>query len=83
LDIVARHRGALVFVEVKTRHDVRFGGGEEAVTALKRRRMVRLAHDYLARHNAPECACRFDVVSIMLDGEQPVIEVFENAFADG
>ena len=80
LDIIARHRGALVFVEVKTRRDARFGGGVGAMTALKRRRMVRLAHDYLARHGAAESACRFDVVSIMLDGAQPMIEVFENAF---
>ena len=80
MDIIARHRGALVFVEVKTRRDERFGAGCEAVTAVKRRRMVRLAQDYLARHRAPDCACRFDVVSIMLDGEQSLVEVFENAF---
>jgi putative endonuclease len=70
----------LVFVEVKAREDLRYGDGAEAITALKRRRMARVALDYLARHQVTECPCRFDVVSIHFDAGQPVVEVFQNAF---
>ncbi len=81
LDIVARDGTTLVFVEVKTREGREFGGAAEAVTALKQRRMVRLAQEYLVRHQLGDCACRFDVVSIHFDEGRPSIEVFKSAFS--
>src|SRR5256885_12403464 len=80
LDIVARDGGTIVFVEVKTRNGRWFGGAAEAVTGLKRRRMVHLALEYLMRHRLSECPCRFDVVSIQLEAGRPVIEIHRNAF---
>ena len=80
LDIVARDGPTLVFVEVKTREGRDFGDGAEAVTVLKRRRMTRVALDYMMRNHIPECPCRFDVVSIRFDSGEPTIEVFQNAF---
>src|SRR5213595_743706 len=47
LDIVARDGPTLVFVEVKTRQGRSFGEAAEAVTALKRRRIVQLAMEYM------------------------------------
>jgi putative endonuclease len=79
-DIIARDRGTLVFVEVKARQDHAFGAAAEAIDRLKRRRMARLAVDYVMRHRLVDCPCRFDVVSIHLDDEHPAIEVFQNAF---
>src|SRR6476660_8190974 len=67
LDIVARDGDTMVFVEVKARIGRRFGEGVEAVTAVKRRRIVQLALDYVARHHLADCPCRFDVVSIHMD----------------
>jgi putative endonuclease len=80
LDIVARDGSTVVFVEVKTRGNRRFGPAAEAVHALKRRRMVGLALDYVARHRLTSSPCRFDVVSIHLEHGRPVVEVFKNAF---
>jgi putative endonuclease len=80
LDIVARDGQTLVFVEVKARHGCAFGEAAEAVTWLKRRRIQQLALDYVMRHHLTDCPCRFDVVSILYDGSQPVVEVFQNAF---
>lgn len=81
IDIVARDGQTVVFVEVKTREGREFGEAAEAVTRLKRRRMTQVALDYLARHHLTECPCRFDVVSIQMENEQPVIEVYQNAFS--
>jgi putative endonuclease len=84
IDIIARDGGTMVFVEVKARTGTAFGGGEEAVTWLKRRRITQLALEYMTRHRLGHCPCRFDVVSIHLGGERRVIDVFQNAFtADG
>ena len=80
IDIVARDGATLVFVEVKTREGHEFGEAVEAVTPLKRRRLVQLAQQYLARAHALDCACRFDVVSVQFDTPAPVVTVFQNAF---
>ena len=80
LDIIARDGPALVFVEVKARDSREFGDAAEAVTALKRRRIARLALDFVASHRLEGCSCRFDVVTVHLDGERVAIEVFPNAF---
>lgn len=80
LDIIARDGPTLVFVEVKARDSRAFGEPAEAVTAIKRRRMIRLALDYVMRQHLTDCPCRFDVVSIHFDAGRPVIDVYKNAF---
>ncbi len=80
LDIIARDGETVVFVEVKTRHDRAFGPAAEAVGFVKRRRMARLAMDYVLRHHLTNRPCRFDVVAIHFDQDRPVIEVFRHAF---
>lgn len=80
LDIIARDGRTLVFVEVKARQDREFGEAAEAVGVLKRRRMARLAVEYVTRHGLANCPCRFDVVSIHFDEGRPEIAVFRNAF---
>src|SRR5919202_1195203 len=80
VDIVARDGPTLVFIEVKARDGSSFGEPPEAVTALKRLRMARLATDYIMRQHLREGPCRFDVVSIQFDGGRPVVEIFQNAF---
>ena len=80
-DIIARDGPTLVFVEVKTRQDHRFGDAGEAVGHVKRRRMARLATEYMMHQRLTACPCRFDVVSIHMDGGKPAIEVFQNAFS--
>ncbi len=67
LDLVARDRGTLVFVEVRTRADDRFGGALEAVGHHKQRQVVRVARAYLALRRPRFDTCRFDVVAITGD----------------
>ena len=80
VDIIARDGPTLVFIEVKARECLEFGAGGEAITPLKRRRMAAIALDYLARNGLTESACRFDVVSVEIRGNVPMIEVYQNAF---
>ena len=85
LDIVARDRGTLVFVEVKARASRAFGDAAEAVTPLKQLRMTRLASEYLTRHHLHDCPCRFDVVAVQFDSDPAradaaEIVVIQNAF---
>jgi putative endonuclease len=80
IDIVARDGATLVFVEVKTRDGRAFGDAADAVTAYKRRRLSRLAQEYVTCERLHGCACRFDVVSIHVEAARPVVTVFQNAF---
>ena len=82
IDVIARDGATLVFVEVKTRDSHDFGEAAEAITPWKRRRMARIAVEYMMRHQIAESdsPCRFDVVSIHFDGGAPAIEIFRNAF---
>ncbi len=80
IDLIARHQGCLVFIEVKTRKSLRFGRPEEAVTPTKQRRLQRLAEYYLKQKRLKEQPLRFDVVAITLTGEGPLIEIIHEAF---
>jgi putative endonuclease len=71
----------LVFVEVRYRASTGFGGGAASVDAGKRRRLVRAAAAFLARH--PEFnghACRFDVVDASGPIASPTLRWIEDAF---
>ncbi len=81
LDLVLRLHDVLVFCEVKTRSGAAFGGGYEAVTASKRRKLRQLAELFLAEHGMRPNRVRFDVASVQLGRRgQPVVELFEDAF---
>ncbi|MCC7492404.1 MAG: YraN family protein [Fimbriimonadaceae bacterium] len=82
IDLIARHRGEVVIVEVKARADGTWGGPELAVHPAKQRRLSRLADAWLLAQRLDEVPLRFDVVAITLDdgSGRPCLEVFEDAF---
>ncbi|TQN30717.1 putative endonuclease [Haloactinospora alba] len=65
IDILARHGGRLVVVEVKTRSSLRFGTPLEAVTPEKRRRLRHLSWLAAARYGAAAGRTRVDAVSVL------------------
>jgi len=80
IDIIARHRGVLIFVEVKSRSTETFGSPKLAVTPAKQRKLSQVAWHYLQQHNLTEASARFDVVTISRSKGAPLFEVIENAF---
>jgi putative endonuclease len=81
IDIVARDGETTVFVEVKARATDEFGSAAEAVVPWKQRRLVRMAVDYVARHELVDQPCRFDVVAIDDIGTpREVVTVYSRAF---
>ena len=64
VDIVARDGDTTVFVEVKERRSGSHGGGLDAVTPGKRRRVVRAARLWAAAHGLSDAPLRFDVVAV-------------------
>ncbi len=82
LDLVALDGKTLVFVEVKTWRTGDKGDPSEAVDDRKQARLTRAALTYMKRRRLLEQPARFDVVSIVWQGEQnkPTIRHFINAF---
>ena len=80
IDLVLLRRGLLVFCEVKTRTGTAFGGGYEAVSWSKRKKLRDLAEVYVGQHGFAHVDVRFDVASVWLSHEGPDVEVFEDAF---
>jgi len=80
IDIIARDGTCLVFVEVKARTHRRCGRPDEQVTPRKQRKIVAVARLFLARTQLRADACRFDVVSVLLDDDRPRVEIIRNAF---
>ena len=69
IDIVARRRRALIFVEVKAR--VRVDDAAQAVTERARRRIIAAAELWLAHHpDDAEREIRFDVI-LVAPGRMP------------
>lgn len=80
IDLIARHRQFLVFVEVKTRRSLKFGAPQEAVSPAKQARLKRLADYYLKQKRLTGTPVRFDVVAITLGGDAPQVEIIQDAF---
>ncbi len=76
IDVIARERGVIVFVEVKARGSQRYGSALAAVDARKRRTLRALAADWL-QIAAPGARARFDVVTIDAAGAR----LYRGAFA--
>ena len=80
LDLVVERAGLFAFCEVKTRRGNRFGGGYEAVTALKRRKLRQLAEIFIGTVHGQHDNVRFDVASVHLGASGASVELFEDAF---
>lgn len=76
VDIVAKHEGYLVFVEVKYRRNDDKGYPLEAVALAKQRTICKCAVCYIREQHMEQMPVRFDVVGIM--GNR--IRVIPNAF---
>jgi putative endonuclease len=84
IDLVMRDGDVIVFVEVRYRRSVRFGGSALSVDTIKQGKLVRAAQCYLADHpKLACCACRFDVVAVEGATELPRLEWIRNAFEAG
>lgn len=80
IDIVARDKNALVFVEVKARRSGALGYPEQAVGVKKQKKMSQLALWYLQEKRLSDADTRFDVVAIVMDPRGPDIRLIKNAF---
>ena len=80
IDLVARDGDTLTFIEVKTRRSRTFGPAAAAVTYTKQRHLIKASQMYMVQHGKRDDLCRFDVVTIDMDGQESRIELIKDAF---
>ena len=85
IDIVAKHKDSLAFVEVRTKTSLEFGSPEESITPTKKERMRATASHYRQTHNDLPLLWRIDFVAVELnqEGKPSRIELIENAVSEG
>lgn len=79
IDIIARDKKTLVFVEVKAKTGLDFGMPEEMINKQKLKRIQKMAFVYL---NGKQLTCRIDVVAIVLSPTNDVLRLnhYENVY---
>jgi len=80
IDIVAKEKDDLVFVEVKTRKSIALGYPEQAVGIRKQKKMSQLALWYMQKRKIADTNARFDVVAITLIPDNNEVRLIQNAF---
>lgn len=79
IDIIAKKKGLLVFVEVKSKTIDKYGFPEEAVDSKKEEMIITTADQYLFDKNW-QGPIRFDIISILGQGDNTEISHFKDAF---
>lgn len=80
IDLIMRDDTVLVFVEVRMRTSLVFGGAAGSITSTKQAKLLRAARHYLASLKT-EPPCRFDAVLLSgTNGRE--IEWLKNAFGE-
>ena len=77
IDLIARKKDLIVFVEVKLRRDGKFAQAYEAVTAVKQRRIIATALQWMAAKKDTR-QMRFDVIEVYTDSDR--LNHIEDAF---
>ncbi len=84
IDIIAKHKDCLVFIEVRTKRSLEFGSPEQSITPAKMERLRAVVSRYRQTHDNLPPLWRIDVVAIELKqgGEPSRIEIIENAVGE-
>ena len=83
IDLIMRHKDSLVFIEVRYRKNLDYGGAIASVTPTKQQKIIKTALYYMQKQGR-EFNARFDVVAITgamgAPNQQLSIEWIQNAF---
>ncbi len=81
IDLVARHRHELIFIEVRSRWSESDARPEETVNRSKQQRLIRGAQAFLKLRRWEDHPVRFDVVALDAFLNPPVIRYIPDAFS--
>jgi TIGR00252 family protein len=83
IDIIAKEKNYIIFIEVKTRYSTRFGIPVEAVTPSKQFKICKTAQYYIMKYNPSTYFYRFDIIEVCADynSNSIAVNIIKNAFS--
>ena len=66
IDIIAEKDGKIIFIEVKTRTNLKYGTPAEAVSLSKIKKIKKAAQYYMLKNQIESKLIRFDVIEIYI-----------------
>lgn len=82
VDIVAYDNQRFIFVEVKTRTNHSFEESEERLSPDQFKRVMKAGQAWLYERKMEGAPVRFDVITVLLKGQEPDIRHYKNAAND-
>lgn len=64
IDIIARDKNELIFIEVKSRNSRKYGNASEAVTNFKMQNIIKTATAYIMEKSLYDIQVRFDIIEV-------------------
>ena len=84
IDIIAKDRDSIVFVEVKSRKSEEFGDPQLSVGLNKQKKISKISLNYIQEKRLHHWNARFDVVAVkMFPPGNEEVELIQNAFELG
>lgn len=78
IDIIAKDQNEIVFIEVKTRTNSKYGIPAEAVTQEKLKRIYKTAQYYIHKRNLYNISARIDVIEVLAKENKYYIKHLKN-----
>ncbi len=81
IDIVAKEKGTMVFIEVKTRSSSSYGIASESISKFKKERLIKTVYTYLQEKNIEDADYRIDLATLdKKNNDEWEFNLINNAF---
>ncbi len=82
IDIIAKHKNEIIFIEVKTRSSALYGLPKESVNNIKKKHIYKSAEYYVYKNNLENEPIRIDVIEIYKKHGKFKLLHIQNAITD-
>ena len=82
IDIIAKHKNEIIFIEVKTRSSALYGLPKESVNNIKKKHIYKSAEYYVYKNNLENEPIRIDVIEIYKKQGKFKLLHIQNAITD-
>ncbi|MDO5556061.1 MAG: YraN family protein [Clostridia bacterium] len=79
IDIIAKDKNEIVFIEVKTRTDMSYGEASEAITIFKLKHLLNSIKYFIYKNNLENEFIRIDVIEVYIKNEDIKINHIKKA----
>lgn len=76
IDIIAKDKDIVVFIEVKTRESTQYGLPQESIDFRKQKKLINTAKSWIAMHSKEGKGYRFDVIAILREDINHIVNAF-------